>query len=432
MEHADDVSASRRKLEEFYRTQLRQGELPGLRELKAFCSRKNLPWPGNDFARDLKFHFLPAAVRTEGRQKKKFASASFERFGLAYVDLAFYLPKFAKVNDNYTCFLVCVESLSSKCAVCLMKSKSISEFRKAFYGLLVAFDFELTHILCDREASLLSEKFRQEVRDQFGITFLFQVTGAKAVKSERLVGPKVLPAKPSENFKFKIYSTFIFLLLLLLLLCRQIRYLKRRLSIGIESRVLQAKQQAERMQTRHSGLYIARLYRWVDLLKDIVAKYNSQTVPGTTIVRRSVNRANSHHLLQQLLNARQPRDILSMNTILDRESYPADGIYDKVFKYSIDDLVLLKRKMDYTQKKNFAKATVEGDFGRKVYKIYKRVLRTNRKLEILPMYGLAAASNGKKLLGLYYPADLIPAKFAPGLSAGNDDSLYERYEKTFA
>lgn len=149
---------------------------------------------------------------------------------------------------------------------------------------------------------------------------------------------------------------------------------------------------------------------WTVYLQGICDQYNSQKIPGTDVVRSSVDKSNYLSLVEKLYGSGQP-DLL-FNVSSGQNYSPKLG--KLLWRYEVGQKVLLNRASNYTDKTGpFYKPSVKGFFSKRPYVIRRRVLKTSSDLFLCPVYSL------QDLKGLHYEVDLLP--FSPKDASAADE-----------
>ena len=147
---------------------------------------------------------------------------------------------------------------------------------------------------------------------------------------------------------------------------------------------------------------------WLQHIQPIVDDYNSRPVTGCSMRRDAVTQQTELKLLAQKLGADDVTPIF--NTRLLR-GVSAKTMQTLGFKYNVGDGVLVANEANYETTARlaagggFAKKSVVGHFGTKVYTVSEGFLKAN-DTHYLMVYHL------KGLQGIFYDHDLTPATFA--------------------
>ena len=130
---------------------------------------------------------------------------------------------------------------------------------------------------------------------------------------------------------------------------------------------------------------------WIDYLTAITTEYNQTKIEGTSYRRQAVNRINFSHFLSQLLKTPEPE--LTFNSFKAGPFENADW-NRRIFKFDLGDRVLLSRSATWDdekeKKKAFTKISVEGGFGKRVFTVGGRQLRSSKwQKSYVPVFSLA-------------------------------------------
>jgi hypothetical protein len=245
----------------------------------------------------------------------------------------------------FAAFLVGVECLSQKLACIPCKDKSSDSWEAAITKMVELSMGEIRCLVSDRDAAVTGVTFRKRLLKKYGVSWIFLRSRSKAFRAESMIA-----------------------------------YMKRRLSMALKG----------------SG---GR--DWVQFIGGIVDDYNSRPVTGTDIVRRTVNKDNYVDLMARLYKSPDPTMLFNTTS----GSNYTEEARRVLFAYSPGQRVLLNKKADYTvTKRTFAKASVEGAYGERVYIVKSQILKTNYYLHV-PVYRLEG------LKGAYYESELLPVSF---------------------
>jgi hypothetical protein len=150
---------------------------------------------------------------------------------------------------------------------------------------------------------------------------------------------------------------------------------------------------------------------WLKHVPSVVDAWNARPTSGTDVARRDVTKANELEVVAAKLGVDDP--VAHVNARLIR------AMSDRTrralgFRYAVGDRVLLANKSGYetgarlataSAGGGFAKTSVVGSYGTKVYTVSAAFLKAS-KTHYIMVYGLAGTE------GLYYAGDLTPATFA--------------------
>jgi hypothetical protein len=272
-------------------------------------------------------HFAPA------RKTKVYQTVGILRPGMYHIDFGEFHANWAGSNGGHTGFLVAVENFTNRLFVTPTRGKGTQEWLKAIQDF-VEVRRDVSTIFSDRDSVATSEAFREKIYKDYKIVWRFLKKGHKAYLAERYI-----------------------------------RFMKTKLSQALQ----------------HKGGK-----NWIKFVKPIVDEYNSQKIERTSYRRQAVNRQNFSHFLSQLMRTSEPE--------LDFNSFKAgpfanEGWNKKIFKFNLGQKVLLARNANwkFTEEKlkTFTKISSVGGFGKTVYTVTGRQLRSSKGSKTyVPVYSL--------------------------------------------
>ncbi|CAM6055381.1 unnamed protein product [Sphagnum tenellum] len=355
-------------LEDHYFKHARKGIVLSVTDLKTFCKKSLIRCSGKQLA-NLRYKWKYIAIHKKFKKPSHYMSASIEKLGTLQIDVAMYQPRLRVANGQCQYFLAACDSLTGMlaCIPCVNKSRRIWE---SGVTEMITNHFRYSaNILTDRDGAIVSEKFRQKIKDQFGVSWTFLRSRSKAFK----VIYFFLKATCIENDSLSLFPQIE----------RMIHFLKQRITMALD---LNAKGDNN----------------WVKHVKGIVDDYNGRVIPGTTFIRKNVEKKDFMPLLGQIFRSREDPTMLLNLASSTSSGYP-DWMSKKLWRFELNQPVLLSLDANYMlRKSSFSKKSITGSFGKKIYKITERVLKSNR-LFVTPTYRLSG------LESLYYETELIPA-----------------------
>lgn len=267
------------------------------------------------------------------RKTKIYQSATVIRPGVYHIDYAEFHKHWAGSNKNATGFLIAVENFTNKIFAAPSRGKGTPEWLAAIASF-VEKTRNVRVILSDRDSVAKSENFREKIIRNYGIMWDFLRKGNKAYLAERYV-----------------------------------RFLKTKLS-----QVLDLK----------GGK------NWSQYLPAICSEYNQSKIEGTSYRRQAINNYNFSHFLSQLLKTPEPE--LLFNSA-KAGPFATDAWNKKIFKFNLGEKVLVARAANWAdgteQLRTFVRASTRGGFGKIVYTISGRQLRTTKHFKMyVPVYSL--------------------------------------------
>jgi hypothetical protein len=268
------------------------------------------------------------------RKTKEFQSATVIRPGVYHIDYAEFYKAWAGSNKRATGFLIAVENFTNKIFAAPSRGKGTPEWISAI-SAFVEKTRNVRIIMSDRDSVAKSSKFRKQIKADYGIRWDFLRKGHKAYLAERYV-----------------------------------RFLKTKLSQALELK---------------GGK------KWIQFLAPICSEYNQTKIEGTSYRRQAVNIQNFSHFLSQLLKTSEPELLFNTGKA---GPFVNEAWNKKIFKFDLGQKVLLARAANWsdgTEKtRTFVRASVRGAFGKKIYTVSGRQLRTSKGFKsYVPVYSLA-------------------------------------------
>lgn len=364
-----------KRLVQWIEKSMKKGHKPSYLDIIKYCKKNSFERPSKEMIKNIFYKYRSSAVRSRYRKPKIFAG-SRPYFGTVQWDLAMFRPELKRQNKGYIGFLLAVEVLSGQIQISLIKSKKQSEFEKAFYKFVDYWDDSL-HTLVSDEDSSISKNFQKRMQEETGVIFRQLRVGAKAAKSERMIG-----------------------------------YVKEQLSLGLSSRIELYNKERKKNNKPLDRKKLFELQNWISDIDDIVLRYNRRTIKNTGVVRGSVNRGNYIELISKLYKTDRPYNVLSE---ISRNNFPEEFL-DDIYSYNVGDKVLLNSSSYYREKDIFKKKSVEGEFLPRPFVINSRHLTLNKNQFLVPSYTLIDLKDNSLLKGFFYGPNLRPALFLPNES----------------
>lgn len=338
-------------------------------ELAKFCKSKKLNVPMKNLRRLRRFWKFTAMFETP-RAKPKYMSASILKYGTLMCDIGF-LPDYKSSNRGITAFLAVKEMVSGSIGAVEIKNKTTDELVKAISTILAKGPFKQVHTLVwDREAAITSAKFRELVRNKYGIKVFFLKARNKAYLAELAVA-----------------------------------YIKKRIAMKVEA---------------------SKNKQWIGgTLQNIVRHYNNLYYPGTKFKRGKITRGNAELFLRAKLKMKNPTLTFNAATLEPSNIRNSDW-KDKMFKYNIGDEVLVLKKANTLDPDNNEKpskkqsnkdstynprtiaskrrrrfqekSSLTGAYSRKSYTVAERLLKSSNQWFWTAVYRLEGRS------GFFYEA----------------------------
>jgi hypothetical protein len=157
-------------LEEHFLSNAKRGVVLNFKQLKAYADKKNLKVPLAELRR-MRYRFKFSAFSGQFRKPLRYMSASIQKYGLWFLDMAIYEP--AKRRDNQGCgaFLLAVESLSQQLRAFGCKDGTTASWEKAVTKLAESSN-AVRVVLTDRDTAVKSQKFRDSIKERFGVSWI--------------------------------------------------------------------------------------------------------------------------------------------------------------------------------------------------------------------------------------------------------------------
>jgi hypothetical protein len=341
-------------LEKRFLSEASRGIISTPEDLLAYGKKMKLsPLPSAASLSRMRERFPETAAFAHAAAPTTHMAPSFSRYGTVQIDLAMYGndPRTRWHNGGCGSFILGVECISKCLFLQPVRDKTAATWQRAVQTMCETVYDGVTVVLADREAALTSPTFVAAVKKDFGVEIRYLKSRQGAHLAE-------------------LY----------------IRLAKDRLSI--------------------SGQFNKRGdLNWTRAAASFVKDFNSRKVPGTNMVRSSINKNNYEALLSQLHGIRDPDVVANLGT----RNALSPRVEKALFKLKVGDRVQLLRASNYQvgqTKASFEKASVTGSFGPRVYVVTKLVLRRGKDMTLCPVYQLAEKMGGKPLSSFYYEREV--------------------------
>ena len=267
---------------------------------------------------------------------KYFQTVGVLRPGVYFMDYAEFHKSWGWHNKGATGFMLAVENVTNRLFVHPCKTKETASWEGAIEKF-VTLTRNVTTIFSDRDTVVTSKNFQRRLMTRHRVKWYFLKKGSKSYLAERYIG-----------------------------------FVKTKLSQALESRTVETK-------------------NWVQFVEPIVSEYNRQKIDSTAYSRQSIDVNNFNDFLGQKFGTKDPEAMFSgfkIGPFLNERWNAA------IFKFGLGQKVLLARRANWKEgeKNQFAKHSVVGGFGPKVYTVSGRQLRQsaakNRKM-FVAVYGLS-------------------------------------------
>lgn len=176
-------------LRTYFIKSVREGALLTNEQLVREAKKRKISKFTEQDASELKASWLPTAIRRNRRKVNVFQRGTgVYKLGDVQIDFAFFNEKDKRFNDGAIGFLACCETSTYRIAVLPFKSRTLQSFQKGVVRLIEGESFpSLTTIYSDREAAVFSQKFRDFVREKYGVNVRYLSRGSKAFQAELLI-----------------------------------------------------------------------------------------------------------------------------------------------------------------------------------------------------------------------------------------------------
>ena len=313
----------------YFKKSLSLGRVPNATEVGKTARRMGLAWRGHDDYRQLLASNFPELLRfQEPKGAREFSSVlSGSRYGRVFVDL-FFLGK-KKFNGGAVGFVLAAEQHTNQLAAAPIKKKSLEHLRAAMTKLIERSVFRgAKTLLCDRERALFSDKFREEMKQKYGMDVRYLTTRSKAWQAERMG-----------------------------------RYVKTQLN---------------KLMKQSGGL------RWVDFLESVVDDYNGRLVPGTKYKRSSIDASNFKDFMSQKLGVDDVNAVME-TAVMDSSTFKNSKWLETMFAFKEGDLVRIAlNRAPEEERVTFKKPSSKGYFTEADYVVERRLLSTTKRLSLIP------------------------------------------------
>jgi|694.fasta_scaffold55292_4 hypothetical protein len=267
------------------------------------------------------------------KRGRDFTTISIVRPGIYHIDYGEFHKEWAGSNSGHTGFLVAVENFTNKLFVLPTRGKDTEEWYKSITNF-VEKTRNIRTLFSDRDSVATSPNFRLEIMKRFNIRWFFLRKGHKAYLAERYIG-----------------------------------FIKTKLNQAL---------------LRKGGK------KWVQFVQPICDAYNTQKIEGTSYRRSGVMNENFSHFLQQLLKTSEPE--LTFNAF--KAGPFQNQLWNrKIFKFDLGQRVLIARRANWQSSedklKTFSKISEIGGFGKTVYTVGGRQLRSTKGGKAyVPLYSI--------------------------------------------
>lgn len=336
------------RLSEHFVDSMKKGIVLSVKAMKSYCRDQGYKCPPENLLRQMRYKFKFSALHTKSKRPASYMGTAIPKLGVIFVDMAVFQPRLKVKNGQNQYILVGVDELSNKLAAVPLPNKNRRSWERALEEMRrkESFPFMQT-IVTDRDGAVADEAFQKAFKRKHGVAWIHLPSRSKAFLAETMIG-----------------------------------HLKSNLSIALGNNA-----KGDNCWTKH--------------LPGIVASYNEKMITGTNIKRKDISRANYGEVIAKRLGAKDYAPLINTSV----SSHFSKEMRQLLFKFQIGDKVLLARSAHYNVRMHggkFAKKSVIGSYGDKVYTVKKCLLKSNDRFFLNPVYRLS------RLKGLYYSSELIP------------------------
>lgn len=333
----------------FIARKLKNGLLPSRQVLKNIARTKRI---SHERIKEIINEFKALNVYSDptklSHNRKYYRGTSFPSLGHIQIDFAEFHKDLRGYNDRKIGFILSVDQGSLRLVVLPTKKKDTQSWLKLVEEV-VQRDPTQTKVITDRDAAVTTAKFRDYIKDKYGVSWNVLHNRNKAYLAEKMV-----------------------------------QYVKRLLSIY--------------MSANNSS-------RWVDYIEPITKIHNSSPIPGTSYSPNQIDWNNFDHYIGQRYkdpNYQQSLNLAYINRI------PKEA--NTIFKFGLGDRVRVNRKVypDLSQRsKIFDKPSVVGTYGEKAFVVLERgFYYVPRAKGYLRVYTLFDLERERLVEGSFYERDL--------------------------
>lgn len=346
------MTTEEKKVEQFRRLvgrKLKTGSLPTMVVLLAIAKKKGI---SPKKAREILYEFKSLNIHSLPNRPQKtrlyHRGTSFPSLGHTQIDFAEFRKELKGYNDRKIGFILAVDQASFRLVALPTKKKDTKSWLKLVEEV-VERDPTQTKVITDRDAAVTTTKFRDYIKDTYGVSWNVLHNRNKAYLAERMIGR-----------------------------------VKRQLSIYMNAN---------------------NTPRWVDFLEPLIKEHNSTTIPGTSYSPNQITWNNFDHYMGQVNkdpNFQQSLNLAYFNTV------PPEAV--NLFKFTLGDKVRVNRKVypDLSQRRKlFDKPTVIGTYGENPFVVLARGFFYVPKAKgYLRVYTLFDLDKETPVPGTFYERDL--------------------------
>lgn len=311
---------------------LKKGNLPNAAQLLRYSARNRLGL-GRPDIRSLLATWPGVPPLKEFHGKGKYMGMAYFRYGVVQIDFASFKPQWRRQNGGNVGFLVAVEASSGQLAVEPVAGKSMEQHRLGLDRCLTEGVIDRPSLIqTDREAVMMSPRYLQELREEYGIRVHYIKARNKAWKAERAV-----------------------------------RFVKQALS-------------------RRLAMSGASERNWTRFVAPLVKEFNARAIGKTGYLRRDVNHANFTDYMAKKWKVPDPTALFNLATVTDT-SIKNRAWKRKLWRYRRGTKVLLLDRAEHRSGAggSFKKVSETGRFDRRrPYYVVSRALKSSGDFSLIP------------------------------------------------
>lgn len=168
-----------RLLELYFERHAKKGIVLSAAQLAKYAKSESIPYNFDDL-RHMRHRFKFSAFSSGYRAPLRFMTGSVPRYGCVFMDAAIMEPKHRGQNSGCGAFMVAVEALSQQTFTVGMRDGTTASWEKAVTELAETRFHSIRVVVTDRDSAVKSQKFRDSIKERFGITWTHLKNRSKA------------------------------------------------------------------------------------------------------------------------------------------------------------------------------------------------------------------------------------------------------------
>lgn len=314
-------------VEKYLRSNLSKGKLPTVSKLMKAAKGAGESLNKSDAEQWVKFYADIAQLATKRITPKVFQTQSVATYGLIFIDLAMFRPKFKALNRGAIGFIAAVEATTQQVASFPMRGKRTKDWRRAIDQVLDESVFGVVRTLVsDQEPAIVSRHFRNKLLAERGVRMVFLSQRHKAYAAEGYI-----------------------------------RWLKNALV------------KAEAMRKRTPTLDHRK---WTEVLPNIVTSFNQRKARNTSYKRKDIDEKNFDDFLGELFGTTDASLLMNSGTLDIGRAFSPKWT-NRLFRFEQGERVLVARRAEKLGGA-FQKPSVHGGFSPKVRIVAQRLMKRTR------------------------------------------------------